>query len=344
MQRSQVFVGVQYLRGIAAMLVVLHHASSAYDGGINPLKNYYAPAAGVDVFFVISGFIMYSSARCDEARSFLGRRIARIVPLYWIATLAALVMFEPDMHAAGTEPTYILKSLLFMPYVNPYHEGHVWPFLAPGWTLNYEMFFYGLFAIGLLFRRPLAFASGTIIVLVLAGNALSISDPVTGFYMRPILIEFVCGMLIALLNEQGLVKRMDLALLIGLVWLLWPDPISMGFLPDRLPSAVLCLLGAICLEKRGWFQRLPLLKQLGDASYSIYLAHTLFIWGVVLPYLELPLGGTTQFYWMVAVSLIGSALAGVVVHKLLEKPIVKIARRIFRPAPQIFPVEREIVT
>ena len=114
-------------------------------------------AAGVDIFFVVSGFIMVvTTMKRDMAPGeFLLHRIARIVPVYWVVTilLFAIVMygFKP-VGIMRMQPDWLAKSLLFIPFDR---DGRVEPIISVGWTLNYEMFFYLLFALGLFVRLAL---------------------------------------------------------------------------------------------------------------------------------------------------------------------------------------------
>ena len=115
--------------------------------------------AGVDIFFVISGFIMvYASSRwfgsAQSPRVFLAHRIARIVPLYWATTMLylAVVLFAPALlNSEYLAPGFVISSFLFIPAARP--DGLVQPLYSLGWTLNYEMFFYALFAIAIAFPR-----------------------------------------------------------------------------------------------------------------------------------------------------------------------------------------------
>ena len=154
------FRGIQALRGFAAALVVVLHATGQ-PFGMEASKPWVwmRGHAGVDIFFVISGFVMAISATGQgrpTAGEFLRRRILRIVPLYWIFTLVMLakilaVKVHPglgrDVVHLQTPIGYVLASLFFIPYRNS--QGDIAPVLAVGWTLSFEMLFYLLFALAL---------------------------------------------------------------------------------------------------------------------------------------------------------------------------------------------------
>ena len=143
---------IQYLRGIAALMVVLLHVRvqlgrMGYGG--------YWPEflmAGVDIFFVISGFIMWVTTFDGSTTpwQFLFRRFVRIIPVYWLltTTTVAVMLVAPSAVQSGRfDSIHVLSSYLFIPTVHPL-TGMMEPVLIPGWTLNYEMFFYIIFEIG----------------------------------------------------------------------------------------------------------------------------------------------------------------------------------------------------
>lgn len=213
--------GIQVLRALAALMVAIHHVQAdaaflAARAGTDFTPSRALPwTAGVDLFFVISGFIMvHSSAglfdRPDGARLFVARRIARIVPLYWAATtlFLAVLLASPALVNSGTpSPAQIAASYLFWPMANA--AGEWQPIYSLGWTLNYEMLFYALFGAALL-------APGRLVVplvcAALAGlvAAQALSGPLPlpfGFWGQPIVLEFAAGMAVGLLRRKGL--RLD---------------------------------------------------------------------------------------------------------------------------------------
>ncbi|MEG8039988.1 acyltransferase [Sphingomonas sp. LR60] len=162
------FDNIQYLRAVAALMVVFHHARNPLAGGFNPLLGYTIGEAGVDIFFVISGFIMLTIGVKEQVGTFISRRLVRIYPLYWIAcflTLFVLIASKKENLFVG----HVIKSFLLIPYYNPIHGGEIWPILVPGWTLSYELFFYGIFAIGLVAKKPLIVPLFLLLATVAAG-------------------------------------------------------------------------------------------------------------------------------------------------------------------------------
>jgi exopolysaccharide production protein ExoZ len=147
---------IQHLRAVAALGVVFYHASSQVTGGHSDYVR--MGAAGVDLFFIISGFIMWVTAiaRDEPPGRFALKRLIRIVPLYWLITTAVLllVLAKPDlMRSASLNLTHIASSYGFIAWPHPRSAHRFWPLVIPGWTLNYEMLFYAIVAIALFLPR-----------------------------------------------------------------------------------------------------------------------------------------------------------------------------------------------
>lgn len=324
-------VSVQYLRAIAAFMVVLHHARNSRSWLFNPLDGNDSLAWGVDIFFVISGMIMFVVARKEAPLDFLRRRIIRVVPLYWGATIAFLVVNTAmKVHPATPfDPVHFLKSLAFIPHYSPTHPGMIWPYLVPGWTLNYEMFFYGVFCLGLVLRRPARVVGISVVCLAAIGLFVDFTDPILRFFTRPILLEFLCGVEIGRLYvRRGLRGWMPWLMVPGFAGIfLWPSlgqvlPAMVG----RIGCSSLIVLGAVAAEKNIAFN--PFFSLLGDASYSIYLTHTFvslaltrMIWRLV------PVGGWIQFGGWVVLSFAVSGAVGIAVYRFFEQPVLAWLRR-----------------
>lgn len=286
---------IHYLRGLAALAVAAFHAF--IDEAPQVL------AGGVDVFFVISGFVMVEATRngCNAHR-FLLARAARILPPYWIACALASVLVVSTP----------LRDWLLVPEATvmwgwPIPE----PFLSPGWTLAYEALFYILFAV-CLGRWWLA----AILLTVLAGLGTVWQLVIT----NPIVLEFAFGMALANLPRQHL-ARWSGVLLVGalscflLAASLERIPMVSRWLILGMPSAAL-VAGLVGLEARIPASRV--LHFLGSASYSIYLVHMLpMVW--TSHWTGLALGVT----------------AGSLMYLTLERPVNRYSRQLlsgFKPA------------
>uniref|UniRef100_A6VTI6 Acyltransferase 3 n=1 Tax=Marinomonas sp. (strain MWYL1) TaxID=400668 RepID=A6VTI6_MARMS len=276
------FYSIQFLRGGAALIVVFHHFMQFfYDfERTNPVGNFFSDFGGwgVDVFFVISGFIMLFIATTKECSpsSFVWNRIIRVVPNYWFYTLIIVVLgLLIPIHATEATLTSILKSLFFIPHENPSSQLGIYPTLSVGWTLNYEMFFYSLVAIALTFGVERLKLSLMFVSLFLISLPLLEKIAHFGIYYKFHLIEFALGMFLYTFLTSRLCRfKYFLALGAVLVLLLFKHPSI-----DRLMIAFLIVLLALSLEsfispknivsKVGFF--------LGDISYSIYLSHSIVL-------------------------------------------------------------------
>lgn len=291
------FNGVQALRGLAAGMVVIYHATQVWSNQAGENVNDLAwmnGAAGVDIFFVISGFVMLMSSAgkvgAHPARSFLERRWIRIVPLYWIMTSVALVqtlvlahhIMGTGWNHLGESFSYVVASYLFVPWHNS--AGETVPLLRVGWTLSYEMFFYFLFACALALRVSVVrFLTPVLLGLTFIGMFRGASSPTFTCLASPLLLEFLAGVLVAYAVLQGLRLQWWIAALLaggGLVALaIAPDQhvVMMRALVWGVP-AVGVVLGVVMLEGRFGrsIPRWALL--LGDSSYSLYLSHLIVYW------------------------------------------------------------------
>jgi exopolysaccharide production protein ExoZ len=353
---SAQLIGIQYLRAVAALMVAYFHASSLipqFEGLLNRyLLGGLHLSNGVDLFFVISGFIMVLTGSNAAPREFAMRRIIRIVPLYWTltGTLMLLALWRPEaFRATAVSFEYFVKSLLFIPYPNPGQDGQLFPLLVPGWSLNLEMFFYAVFTVVLYLPRHRRVAvAGLTFVIAACGAALLRHS--TFPYAREIrffgdlrMFEFLFGMIIAEWYSKGL-PRLPVALnwaiaagaftvlFWGLPFLqLSPRSIQQQFLENGLPAALIVLV-AVSLEPG--LQRRPLrwLAYLGDASYSMYLGHLFclgiarLLWtraGLVRDSLEDAIG--------FAIFGIGLTIVGtIVIYRGLELPMLHFFQRAYR--------------
>jgi peptidoglycan/LPS O-acetylase OafA/YrhL len=338
---SRALLSIQILRAVAALAVLTHHVCNekvAHVGGAAaPLNNLIVGVAGVDLFFVISGFVMvYASeslfAQRGAPRIFFLRRLARIVPLYWAVT-AAIVGYLLVVHGIAVlmslhSPGSLVASFLFYPYPRP--DGLAVPVHALGWTLNYEMFFYVLFAVAILLPRRAAVmaVAALFVTLVVIGRLFALPLPFA-YWFDPIILEFCFGMAIALAYRAGL--RLPPAF----VWLLilaaiaafaatmvWGASAPWRALAWGAPSAA--IVAALVLSRRaapaGPVGRV--FGFLGDASYSIYLTHPL-----VFPVVGWTLPRWIDFSampWAYAVIAFACAVAAAsACYLVFEKPVTR---------------------
>ncbi|MBO9710388.1 MAG: acyltransferase [Caulobacter sp.] len=327
---------IQALRAIAALMVIFVHL----DGLLRLSGGASFGSGGVDIFFVISGFIMVAIT-VDGGRSplsFLVERLARIAPLYWILTLGvfALALAAPSL-LAGTKADFVqlLKSLAFVPYERG--DGTVRPVLFVGWTLNYEMFFYGLFALGLVLpsRRLGIFAVvAALVVLVVLGLGVGPERPLVYFYTRPAVLEFAAGMLLGLYAGRLPVLAGPLAkgLVLGLALLMAAAVVAGPFVTPNMANAVVCgpaalvlVAAALVLERSGWTVSFRPVLLMGDASYALYLTHPFVVQAATKAAQKLHAESLAPIAILVAV--FSCCACAVATHRLIEVPILKLTRR-----------------
>lgn len=347
-------VYVQFLRGLAAFLVLAGHTQglvglSASRAGENIAGFRFPGGFGVDLFFCISGFIMVISSRALFGASgsrieFLRRRAIRLVPLYWIATLLFVAMlvfgrrgYDGDLVVA------VLTSLLFIPYPTyGVDQGMVFPLHNLGWSLNYEVFFYCVFALFIAWplRRAAACVVATITAVVALGALFAPGATVLRFWSQPIILEFALGVVAGWVWSTG--RRGGRPLVAGCivvaVALLFVDPLGlMGPRSDGghttpndfvrvvgwgLP-ALLLLVAAICRDptdrKQGILTRL--FERLGDCSYSLYLMHPFALVVVSKLWDGLRLQRYLDWWFLGAFAVAASIALAVVGYYAIEKPL-----------------------
>jgi exopolysaccharide production protein ExoZ len=332
--RSTKLVSVQYLRALAVTLILFHHARVPANWLFDPFANLNLGSGGIDVFFVVSGFVMFVAAGHEKPLDFCRRRIVRIVPLYWaaIAFFFLLSLCGGYMRPAGIGQ--IVESALFIPHYNPFYPHRLWPYVIQGWTLDYEMYFYAIFAIGLALKRPLVFPILALAVVLIAANLISSDNAIVVFAREPAVLEFAAGLLIGKLYSSREIRHLGFLAVIGFVLLLFSDfTFRLGVLSAGIP-AVLLLVGGLSLEpwlaKHEW----RWLRLAGDASYSIYLFHPFPLFVLAFLYQQLPLTGWPQFIGYVVLSIAVGTLSGMLIYTFAEKPLLSLARSLIGPPPK----------
>lgn len=329
---------VQLLRALAALAVVAHHALNDLAALSGQARAYPWPLeAGVDLFFVISGFIMVRisgeapGGRGDGA-GFLIRRIARIVPPYWAASALYLSIVLAAPHLLSRPPPgagEVVAAFLFVPVRGA--EGLIQPIYPLGWTLNYEMGFYLLFAGSLLVRTTAPWRVALLAVVfgafVAAGALFGPQAAVLQAWSDPIILEFVLGAAIGLMPVRVLRAVSGFARL-ALVFVALPGFALFGeggprVLAWGVPSALL-VLAAVSGETalRGGVGRLAV--ALGDASYMIYLAHPFLLRPLRRVFASqdvLVLAPTAGGAAYLLLAMIGTAVVALFVYRWAERPV-----------------------
>ncbi len=322
---------IQILRAVAAFMVVTIHAVNMTLEYGHPSEFFHRVKMwgweGVDIFFVISGFVMVltQDRKKRTPAAFMADRILRIVPPYWALTLAlaVLVIAMPQMFRRLTlDASLLFHSLSFSTFTISADQP---PLLHIGWTLEYEMVFYLIFAFCL-------FLPGWRLRIGLQAAALAVLT-LTGVFSQ-LCLEFVLGELLALFYIAGGRIRGRLAvgllLAIGVGGLLLPAVLGQSFDDFLLAHRVLVIgVPALCLVTAALY--LPqsgngLVLLLGDASYSIYLIQV-FTLSIIEKLLQVATPWAPAAL-VVAACLIGTGVAGVIFHLLFERPVLKLGRRL----------------
>ena len=345
---------IQWLRGIAASAVVLAHwSSTAEKHGIHVpgVTGHSMGGWGVDLFFVISGFIMMllterNSGRLAETLEFWKARVLRVAPLYWIVTTTIIVL---AIARPGSTTEYrfgalhALASYLFVAMADA--RGHVEPVLRVGWTLNLEMYFYLVFGLLLLLPRRLLLAATALWAsgLFLLGCAVKFETPFLLTATSPYILEFTAGVFLGHLHLSN--RRLPnvlalLAILAGAAALIADDIAGLGVHGSwrfGVP-AVLILAGCVNLEATrlfGFEARWP--NRLGDWSYAMYLTHVPALAAFGKFAQSQHLDARVPWPMLLALDLAFACLVAFLTHVLVEKPIARWISRIRRakPSPRV---------
>jgi len=332
---------LQAVRGLAALLITAKHA--LYEVEVVSSQGFQSPSYGqyilaIDVFFVLSGFIMIYTCGAKiglkAAKDFMLRRIIRIMPLYWFYTfllLAVALIIPHVLDNAVFEWRGFLKSLFFIPYINPAND--LQPFLAVGWSLNYEMYFYAIFALCMLLPGMKMLAAMTTYYLgtVILGPMLLPSGVTETFYTNPIVLEFLAGAWIGMafiknirLPEKFKIPCVAIAALVTLP-VFNPELYTAltGFEYSRMLAAII-ILACISLPRGMEYVQMPRFFNLtGDSSYTIYLSHAFFIGAVTQLVLLTNIEPWIPSWILFAIVMIFCIFGGWIFYWLFELPMVK---------------------
>lgn len=346
---------LQALRGVAAVLVVVFHGAAIWremvgtDAFAGPWDRGWA---GVDLFFVISGFVMVwvagdRAAGVRTSARFLWDRVTRVYPLWWVfCSLMALYFMlaygqpaSPATQTADQAWGMFARSMLLWP------QGEM-PVLGVGWTLIYEMAFYGLFALLLLIPakwRPVGLILWGAILLYQwnitpADSALPFSW--TGTLADQLCLEFLIGAAVAyFLKTVRVPSSVALAIAVmgvasfiaAMMFVGGFDNVAMArnrVLAFGLPSGLI-LLGIISWEISGRGRTAGWLRRIGDASYTLYLSHFLVL--LVLKRVFERVGLFTEISALsmagfMIVGLFASVITSLILYRLIERPLLRLTR------------------
>ena len=291
------YKSLQGSRGIAAVFVVLFHLGltislDKYFG----IKEFSIPflfgGAGVEYFFVLSGFIIYSAHAHEVSQpwkilSYIKKRVIRIYPAYWIVFIVIVLMFfiaGKDRNSSKLDGMVLLKSFFLVPQEKTWEGGTSSPIIDVAWTLQYEMFFYILFATLILNKWLFLFIAIVLFLVCTIINMPAETSVLLRFVTEEWILLFFMGMLVAFTCKKTHLNKNFFGVILaigGVIFLsLSADTIMKGnFIPfgKTIPygiASALIIVGLVGLERFGqpmlsshWMQRL------GDSSYALYLIH-----------------------------------------------------------------------
>lgn len=350
-QRSQErFASVQALRGIAALAVVLYHGWTNFDHRNTNLPAWLNEAtvahgiSGVDLFFVISGFVIAWTAIVgresqESPGEFFAKRLMRVVPVYWFATLIYIYFF------ANADGSQTIRSLLFYPLGGTDAPIYGVPALYVGWSLVYEMYFYVVFGVALLFGRwaiavVATYFLAALLLLPLMTGQVFVGEPSHLYDYRhyyqlvatnPIILEFLMGIGVAYAYRflgsrigASTARVLAAASIAAVVISIVVGRANFSPLWHGLPMSLMLL--SLLLAERDAMLKVPgWMAYLGEISYSIYLAHP-FVIAFMLRVRTIPSG---QWHLQVieyVVALVLTIGLASVMYRYVEMPCMKAAR------------------
>ena len=329
---------IQIMRGVAAILVVLLHISIKGDQyGNGALKGFSIGGAGVDLFFIISGYIMCASTinRDLNFSQFMFHRIRRIIPLYWLTTTLGLVIFlyKPDIINTSGGETSIWASYTLFPAGYRFLNSN-------GWTLTFEFLFYIFFGLAIHkgTYRAMQMSSVVLGVLVAAGLVYNnYYNPVYVTLTHNLLIEFIYGMgCFYLLNKKIIRPNTTLGISLCLLGVLLLVAEVLFNVPNQMEGRgwlwgipmLFVFTGFLCLE--GFIKgSASLIKRLfieaGNSSYSLYLFHPFTLSATALCLRRLHMASNP--YLFAFALFIVTVMAGYLCYIYVEKPLITMSKK-----------------
>lgn len=325
--KNQNLISLQILRCIASTSVVYFHVGCA----TNKIS---FGSFGVDIFFVLSGFIMAMiTSQNREPAVFAINRISRVAPMYWVITsfliISSFLYKEKGTGIINFENS--LKSLFFIPYLRP--DGTVYPILAPGWTINYEMFFYIVILFSFFLPVKIsALSSSGLLVAAFLFSRYTDNSLLQAFFGNSIIFEFIIGILTYYAFRHYHPIKIRPSILIVLILVCYASlvlaELNQGFNLPRFvafgPLSAVFLVGLIWLEeeirmKSSFMYRA--LAKMGDASFATYLTHS-----ILLKFIFDAKSGQNYSALYVVATIAAILLFGQLAYYFIDLPLSKYTR------------------
>ena len=344
-------INIQALRGVAVLLVVLFHLvtiEQKYGGVKTILPNFLNVGMfGVDLFFVISGFVMVSVTKgkflnIKHAAQFLYHRASRIYPTYWVYSLLVLgvFLFKPTLvNSSQGNEVNIVASFLLLP-------SDRLPLVMVGWTLIHEMYFYLVYFFILLFISEKHLVNALVLwaaVIIGANFSLELATPFEKLVFHPLTIEFIFGCFVAIyyFRKNNKILREDLLLslaAVGFIAMIYGQNLyyqhTESFEPQGWWRILIFGLPALSIvfyfinaERNGFVFHSSLVR-IGDTSYSIYLSHILTLSAVGRIWSSFSIDSTWDNVIMIPILIISAIIVGMLSYRYVERPLLTYSRRI----------------
>jgi exopolysaccharide production protein ExoZ len=346
---------IQLIRGIAALLVCFLHMKGAIKNSELAAILFGNGSIGVPLFFIISGFIMYTTTRNAEPKlrfilSFWGKRILRIAPFYFLCTLLYLAIYSKLSLFLLEHPRWLLPTLLFYPTYGSYTgPAYGFPPLEVGWSLNYEIYFYlliGLFVFAGRWRWICLSGFLAICVLVLPyftnGYVMQTlrqwyAYPIAYFSLvtNPVLLFFISGIGLGKLYFTSF--RLNSILVARILVVMSSSNLVLTYLNcmplfhaywHHLVNCTLFLFALLMRDKIEPYNLPRFVVYLGNISFSIYLMHPLVIGAMPKLFRKLQLPMQTEGWEYFFLLLIAVLIAASVTYIFIEKPLNRLSDKL----------------
>tara|TARA_B100000575_G_C23142516_1_gene665411 strand:+ start:1712 stop:2680 length:969 start_codon:yes stop_codon:yes gene_type:complete len=316
----EVIFSLQLLRFFAALSVVFYH-----------MPIFMGLSIGVDIFFVISGFIIPYILEKNN-NNFFVKRIIRILPLYWLLTLSLFIsktLFPNVFSYIDINLIDLFKSLFFIPIYSEIKDGIIYPIIMVGWTLNYEMFFYCLVSVSLFINKKIYIylVLFSILFLFLLGNLYQDKSYIFLYISNSIILEFALGIILYLIYVKynlfnNIYKIVLTVILIYISFTLFSN-IEIRFLCYGLPSFFIVLF---FLQINKFITKNNLINLMGLSSYALYLIHPYFLTlnEKIITYFELKQTLIYLSYIIYLIIVIGTSLF---IYMFFEKNIINYLKK-----------------
>ena len=336
-QQRRQLLGLQATRGLAALMVVCFHATMTLGKpeylSYRPLGNFFAFGhAGVDFFFVLSGFIIgyvhgADLGRPDRLGRYGRRRFTRIYPIYWLITagVAAFALFAGDAGMLTTAT--LLESLTLISFGS-------FPLVPPAWTLEHEVLFYGAFGLAIWHRGMAKFLVALCLLLVAAGGCFPTSPWPLLYLGSPYHLQFLMGIAAALVIAHHDVRHPLLIAAAGASLFAMTAVLDVaGRIPEEPVSvslygigSVLAIIGIAAAERSGVISCGRAAETFGAMSFSLYLTNLYAVGLTTRICARLGLLGAVPDWLIMSWQVVAALIVALGVHLLLEKPLMRLFR------------------